>query len=114
MLTRIAILGMCLLAVGACGKGPVKLGKDKIAFDGQNFRSKSVSDRSDRTQFSVTVHPVSASFEGAREAAAYEGTRHCLKYFGTSDILWSVGPETEAESLPVSDDTLTYQGTCQD
>lgn len=114
MLTRIAILGLCLLAVGACGKGPIKLGKERIAFDGQNYRIRASSDRADRSMFAVAVRPVSASLQGAREAAAYGATGHCIKYYGTSDIAWTVGPDTDESALPISDDTLTYQGQCQE
>lgn len=86
--------------------------EDRIAFDGQYYRTKLSKVDGQRDVFTVSVRPVSASLEGAREAGRYEATVYCVNAYGDSDIVWAVGPDTPAEALTVVDDTLTFQGRC--
>ena len=68
--------------------------------------------RDARDEFTVTARPVSASLEGAREAARYEATVYCVNRYGRSDIAWTVGPDSPDAALPIADDTLTLAGRC--
>ncbi|AEI94467.1 MULTISPECIES: hypothetical protein [Roseobacter] len=105
--TALMIIGLTLTA---CGPDD-----DAISFDGQFFNARLKSERgADRAQFSVTVRPVSASLEGAREAARYEATVYCVNSFGRSDVDWVVGPDDESETLTIENDTLLLQGRCRE
>lgn len=86
--------------------------EDKIAFDGQFFRSKLSKVDKQRDVFSVSVRPVSASLDGAREAGRYEATVYCVNTYGSSEIIWTVSPDTPTEDLTIQDDTLVLQGRC--
>ncbi|WP_299280402.1 hypothetical protein [uncultured Tateyamaria sp.] len=85
---------------------------DRVAFDGQFFRSSSSKVDRQRDQFEVSVSPVSASLEGAREAGRYEATRYCIRSFGTSNIDWVNGPDAEDGRLRISGDKLLLRGAC--
>ena len=114
---RIVILGSLVLTLSACSSGlgdRFGFGKGSEFFDGQRYTGSAKADRSDRSHFVASVKPVSASFDGAIEAARYEGVQHCIKYYGTSDIAWDVGPDTPREALVIEKDTLTFMGTCQE
>ena len=100
-----------MLGLSACGGGS---GGDEILFDGQRFRASLDADNDARQNFIVSVRPVSASLEGAREAGRYEGTVYCVNRYGSSDIIWVVGPDSPDEALPISGDTLTLQGSCRE
>lgn len=97
---------LALLALAACGPGD-----DTILFDGQYFRTR-INDTEARHIFTVTARPVSASLQGARDAARYEATAYCVRNYGNSRIVWTVGPDDPEETLPIADDTLTLQGAC--
>ncbi|WP_170758887.1 hypothetical protein [Ruegeria lacuscaerulensis] len=99
--------------VSACGI--VTPSDDRILFDGKSFRAKAnpVDKKAMPTEFTVVVNGVSASLDGAREAGRYEGTKFCIANFGSSRIEWKVGPDTEPQNLRISDDKLTFAGTCQ-
>ncbi len=101
-----------LVLISAC---TVSSSKDRVLFDGQFFRAKakSVDKRNTPTEFTVVVNNVSASLDGAREAGRFEGTKFCIQNFGSSRIVWKVGPDTEPQNLRISDDKLTFAGTCQ-
>ncbi len=87
--------------------------REQVKFDGVVFRSKSeIPDKKDKKFFQVTVQPVSASLDGAREAGRWEGTRYCVRNYGSSRISWEIGPDTDVTSLPISDDRLTLRGRC--
>jgi hypothetical protein len=103
----VALIAFSGLALTACGPDD-----DDILFDGQFFRASIDTDRATRDQFTVTARPVSASLIGAREAARYEATVYCVNRYGRSDIIWTVGPDSPDEQLPISNDTLTLQGRC--
>ena len=100
-----------LLLISACGASS----SNRILFDGKAFRAKAkvVDKKKSPTDFTVVVNGVSASLDGAREAGRYEGTKFCIDAFGTSKIKWTVGPETEPQNLRITDDKLTFAGTCQ-
>ncbi|MFZ5963895.1 hypothetical protein ACOXXX_13155 [Thalassococcus sp. BH17M4-6] len=105
---RLIVLMICGAAmVAGCSKGP-----NHVAFDGVYYRAKVKAPRNDRANFVATIKPVSKGLNGARAAGAYEGVKHCIEYYGTSDIEWAVGPDTAPEALPVTNDTLTFRGTC--
>ncbi|HBS49671.1 MAG TPA: hypothetical protein DEA05_06095 [Rhodobacteraceae bacterium] len=84
--------------------------EDRVAFDGVTFKTKAKRIDDDWNMFTVTVSPAAASLEGARQAGRYEATRYCIGVAGTSEVLWTVGPETEP--LRIDGDTLTFQGEC--
>ncbi len=116
-IVRLIVITGLVLSTAACSGGlgnRFGFGKDKEFFDGQRYQGSAKSDRSDRHQFVASVRPVSASFDGAIEAARYEGVKHCIKYFGTSDIIWSVGPDTPRDALVIEKDTLSFAGTCEE
>ncbi len=105
---RMALIMAGALALTACTNRD-----EAFAFDGQYYRAKaSKLDKDDRAQFAVSVKPVSASLDGAREAGRYEGTRYCIENYGTSQIEWSEGPDAEDGTLRVDNDTLLLQGEC--
>ncbi|THH38989.1 hypothetical protein E4Z66_05370 [Aliishimia ponticola] len=99
---------VCAVALSACQSR-----KDQIAFDGQFFRSKLSKVDGDRAQIMVTVKPVSASLEGAREAGRYEATRYCVTTFGNSAVDWVVGPDQAPETYSIENDTLVLRGACE-
>ncbi|WP_300031286.1 hypothetical protein [uncultured Roseobacter sp.] len=105
MKTYGAVLLAALLLTG-CGPDD-----DTIFFDGQFYRAKAKKD-GERHQFRATARPVSASIEGAREAARYEAITYCVVNYGSSDIIWETDPDVPAEELQVADDTLTLTGSC--
>lgn len=107
--TALLIALAAVIAAPACNPKD-----DSILFDGQAFRGKaSAVSKEDRRVFTATVSPVSASFDGAVEAAEFEGTKYCIENYGTSAILWTVGPQTPRESLVIDRDALTFQGSCR-
>lgn len=85
---------------------------DRIAFDGQFFRTSSKKLDKDRMDFEVTVRGASASIEGAVAAGEYEATRYCIGNFGTSNVAWINGPDGGDGRLSVSNDRLVLTGTC--
>jgi hypothetical protein len=104
MKTILGVLCVAMLA-GGCSQD------DKIAFDGQFFRT-GLKKGEARHMFTVTAKPASASLAGARAAAEYEAISYCVNEYGSSDISWIVGPETADASLPIDKDTLILQGSC--
>jgi hypothetical protein len=102
------VMAGVLLGLSACGPDD-----EDVLFDGHFYRSDISTSRDARDVFSVTARPVSASLAGAREAARYEATIYCVNRYGRSDILWTVGPESPDEALPIANDTLTLSGRCQ-
>jgi hypothetical protein len=84
---------------------------DAIAFDGFYFRT-SLKSGDDPRVFAVTSFPVSASIEGARQAAQYEAFTYCINEYGSSKIKWTVGPKQDPASYRIVDDTLTLSGVC--
>ncbi len=103
-----------LMAVSAATLIGCSNNDDVILFDGVEFRGKSsFVDRDNRRDFTATVSPVAASFDGAREAGRYEGIKYCIENYGTSDILWAAGPDAEPQSWAIDGDTVTFAGRCQ-
>lgn len=85
---------------------------DRVAFDGVFFRSNASKVDRKRDRFEVSVSPVSASLEGAREAGRYEAIRYCIENFGSSDIEWTDGPDAEDGTLTIANDRLLLSGAC--
>ncbi len=103
-------LAVLMLAGAGCSSDAF-WSQEAVLFDGIEFRQKSAPvDRKTPRNFEVSVRPVSASLEGAREAAKYEATRYCVNRYGNSDLKWDNDPDGEA--LLVRDDTLILQGRC--
>ena len=113
--SRVAFLSAVfgLAVVSACGIATPS--ENRVQFDGQSFRAKAkpVDKKVSPADFTVVVNGVSASLDGAREAGRFEGTKFCIKNFGSSRIVWKVGPDTDPQNLRISDDKLTFSGTCQ-
>lgn len=108
------VTAVLLLSLGAACSTPVS-SANRVLFDGNYYRSKAkvVDKKVSPTDFTVTVNGVSQSLDGAREAGRHEGIKFCIQNFGSSRINWKVGPDTEPQNLRISDDKLTFAGTCQ-
>ncbi len=105
---NLVILFVAVAVLAACNRRD-----DSILFDGAAFRTKaSFVERSNRRDFVVTASPVSASRDGALQAAVYEATKYCIENYGTSDIAWAGQYLAEDAVLPIQDDTLTLNGAC--
>ncbi|KIN64694.1 hypothetical protein Z946_3586 [Sulfitobacter noctilucicola] len=105
---RLCVAGLLAIGVlGGCANS-----KNRLAFDGQYFRTKVAKVDGQRDIFTVRIRDVSRSLDGAREAGRHAGVSYCVKNYGDSDITWSVGPDTPPEQLQISDDTLVFQGIC--
>lgn len=87
--------------------------KNRIAFDGQYFRTKVQKVDGQREVFTVRIRDVARSLDGAREAGRHAGISHCVDNFGSSDIAWGVGPDTPPETLSIEDNTLIFSGVCE-
>ncbi|WP_136441446.1 hypothetical protein [Pacificoceanicola onchidii] len=113
---RVVLLSALALSAAGCSSinDRFGFGQNPEVFDGQRYRTAAKSERGNRASFVATARPVSASLDGAIEAARYESIQHCIRYFGTSDIDWASGPDTPREALQIEDDTLTFVGTCLD
>lgn len=85
---------------------------DRIAFDGQFFRTKVSKVDKQLDVFTVNIRDVSRSLDGARQAGHHAGVEWCVENFGSSDIEWSVGPDTPPEQLQIVDDRLNFSGVC--
>lgn len=114
MKIRVPLFALMALSL-MTGCGLITPSSDRILFDGKSFRAKakSVDKKATPTEFTVTVKDASASLDGAREAGRYEGIKFCIANFGSSRIEWKVGPDTEPQNLRLSDNDLTFAGTCQ-
>ncbi|WP_299042553.1 hypothetical protein [uncultured Tateyamaria sp.] len=106
LLTGLMLIAVLLLS--ACNERQA----DRVAFDGVFFRASSGKVDKQREQFEVSVSPVSASLDGAREAGRYEAIRYCIRQFGSSDIDWIAGPDAEDGTLRINGDKLLLRGTC--
>lgn len=107
------VVAICVVALAA-GCNRVKK-EDRILFDGFYFPTKAsaVDKKATLSHFDVQVKDASASIDGAREAGRYAGTRYCIEKYGTSDIVWSLGPDSDPSQLRVVDGSLNLRGTCQ-
>lgn len=108
MIRAAVVLGLIAGLVAGCGAR-----EDRIAFDGQFFRSSISRVDGDRQQFAVSVRPVSASLEGALEAGRYEVTQYCVRNYGTSRADWLVGPDQDPGTYRIENDELVLRGTCE-
>ncbi|MEX0284817.1 MAG: hypothetical protein AB3N23_09415 [Paracoccaceae bacterium] len=114
MKTRQTLRLVCSVVLGASLLSACARPEERVLFDGYYFRSdaKPVDKKAGLKDFRVRVRKVSQSLDAARAAGQYEGTRYCIKNFGTSEIIWSVGPETEPAYLPIENDQLFFRGQC--
>lgn len=99
------ILLVSALGLSACAKS-------EFEYAGSDHRAKVQTARADRATMVIPTKKVSDGLEGARAAALYEATRHCVHYFGSSDIVWTVGPDTPDDQLPINGETVTFSGVC--
>ncbi len=106
-LSPVSLALVALVGLAACNRP-----NEDILFDGQKYKTKASKEGDDLAVFLVSITPVSASLDGAREAGRYEGTVYCIENYGTSRIDWVVGPDTDPATLTVSDDTLVLKGEC--
>lgn len=93
------------LALSACGKAPYE-------YAGSSHKAKVKTERSNRAVMVIPTKKVSDGLDGARAAALFEATRHCVHYFGTSDIIWTIGPDTPDDQLPIDGEVVTFKGEC--
>lgn len=107
-MSRLAVCAVLVLAVGACDAAR----KDRLAFDGEYFRSKAAKVDGDRRQIEVTVKPASASITGAQEAGRHEATVYCIENYGSSAVDWVVGPDDDPASYVLDGDVLMLRGAC--
>lgn len=108
--TRLAVVSLCV-AVSLTGCSKIK--KERVSFEGIEFRSSAKKIDKDRSIFYSETRPASKSLKGAIEAAEYEGIRYCIKNFGTSTIAWVTGPATDPALLQINGDTLRFEGECK-
>ena len=101
----VAALGVALVA--GCTDS-----KNRLAFDGQFFRTKVSKVDGERHVFEVRIRDVARSLDGAREAGRHAGVAYCVENYGSSEIDWKVGPDTPPEELQITDNTLFFQGVC--
>ena len=105
---KLTVAGMVALAVLAgCTDS-----KNRLAFDGQYFRTKVSKVDKQRDVFTVRIRDVARSLDGAREAGRHAGVSYCVENYGSSKITWAVGPDTPPEELQIVDNTLVFQGVC--
>lgn len=85
---------------------------DRILFDGKYFPTKVSKVDRQRDQITVTVKNVAQSPEGALAAGRYAAVAYCVGTYGSSDIDWAVGPDTDPSQIRITDNTMTFRGTC--
>ena len=112
-LGRAALVLLMLAPLGGCSKW-FGGGANELTYEGIRFIGDSKAIKDDKRSFVAYAEPASASLEGARQAAYYEGVQYCIGYLGTSDIDWQVGPDTPADQLIVTNNRLTFRGTCKE
>ncbi len=105
--TLLGIAAIGLLGLGACTRD-----QNVFQADGEFYKGKARSERSDRANFVVEAGPVSASLDNARAAAKYEAVKYCVDYLGSSDIEWTANPDDPDESLLIDNDRLIASGRC--
>ena len=104
------VLALALVAAG-CGKTrDLVTGREKLAFDGQYFRSSLSASKEDRASFSVEVRDAAKSLDGAREAGRHEATKYCIEQYGTSRVDWANGPDSE--EITLLDGSAMFSGVC--
>lgn len=112
MKSVVSILMLGLLLASCSKVQNLTGGQGKTTFDGVQFRARIQKSGDDRQSFVITVPKVSRSLDGAREAGRYEATRYCIKNYGTSDVVWVNSPDADEGQIVVSDDTMTFRGSC--
>lgn len=110
---RAGIISALVAAVGVTAGCESR--DDRTYYDGVYFRTKTeaIDKKATRSVFYTTISGASASLTGARAAAHHEGTRYCIENYGTSNIQWAQDPTSDDAQLTVTDDKLTFQGTCR-
>lgn len=106
-MVRVGVISLMAAGLVACGPS-----EDDVSFDGQFYKASIDTERGSREKFIVSARPVSASLEGAKEAARYEAIVYCVNRYGSSNIQWVVGPDSPDEELTIEKDTLRLQGVC--
>ena len=99
---------LALVALASCGENPNRVSFQGTFYDADLSRIDGARDR-----FTVSVRPVSAGLDGAREAGRYEAVKHCIANYGNSDITWAPGPDSPQTALPISENTVQFRGTCR-
>jgi hypothetical protein len=108
VIRAVVIPGLVLALAAGCSSR-----EDRVAFDGQYFRSSISNVNGDQQQFAISVQPVSVSLQGALEAGRYEATRYCVENYGNSGVEWVVGPGQNPDTYRIENDTLVLRGACQ-
>lgn len=109
-------LKLTLLAAACAGvlAGCSESRKDRPVFDGVPFRTdaSAVDKKVSRAFFEALVYDARSSLDGAREAGRYAGTKYCIANYGSSKIDWAIDIDDPATPLPLAEDILVLQGTC--
>lgn len=117
-------LALCLLSVGLTGcnavsntAGALGLGnatpfRTTLERDGVRYRARVAADPEDKREMSIFVTPVATNPEAAVSTASFAANRYCILVYGGSDKVWTLGPDTPVEQLPIEDDTATLRGRC--
>ena len=113
-MTRVLILSLVALTVlSACSRGQRgNLWGNRQMFDGQYFRAKLESDKTNRKAFQVTVNDARKTLVGAREAARVKAVEYCIRQYGRSDITWAQAPDVEDANLTLVNGALVVSGEC--
>ena len=107
MMKHLALTALLFGGLAACTDP-----QNRIAFDGQFFRTNVAKVDKSRDTFVLSVRNPGKSIQGARLAAHHEGIRYCVGNFGTSKIEWDVNPLDEAVPPQLEDGKLVYRGKC--
>jgi uncharacterized protein YgiB involved in biofilm formation len=105
-----ALACACAAVLAGCGESR----KDLPVFEGVPFRTdaSAVDKKVTRALFEAHVYDARSSLDGAREAARYAGTKYCIANYGSSKIDWAIDIDNPATPLPLDEDILVLQGTC--
>lgn len=102
----VALLGAVIMVAGCSDDD------DRVRFDGKFFPTKVSKVDGQRDQIVVTVKQVAQSPKGALAAGRYAAVSYCVGLYGSSDIDWIVGPDTDPSQIRITDNTMTFRGTC--
>lgn len=108
-MTRVALLSLTMAAVLA-GCGP---STPPVLFDGKVYPARVDAPRADRRDMTITVRRADQGLAGALQAGRHAATAYCVQFYGNSAVEWTVGPQSPAEDLRLTEDgALILRGRC--